>query len=70
MHQYDDEGFDATSWMAIYAGMDHWPQSEDPVVADIPQQRAMSALEARRDSIAAAVERLPPHNRTLQEVLL
>lgn len=69
LHQYNEEGFDATSWLAIHAGMDHWPEREDPVFAEIPRDRAVRALNARRDSIAEAVERLPLHHRTLQDML-
>lgn len=69
LHQYDEEGFDATSWLAVHAGMDHWPERDDPVFAEIPRERAARALQARRDGIAATVERMPAHHRTLQEAL-
>jgi glycine/D-amino acid oxidase-like deaminating enzyme len=69
LHHYDEEGFDATSWLAIHAGMDHWPEREDPVFAEIPRERAVNVLRARRDGIAATVERMPAHHRTLQETL-
>jgi hypothetical protein len=68
LHVYDEEGFDATSWLAIHAGMDHWPEREDPVFAEIPRERAVQALQVRRDGIAAAVERMPAHHRALQQV--
>jgi hypothetical protein len=57
------------SWLAIHAGMDHWPERHDPVYAEIPAARAMRALSGRRHAIAASVEGMPPHHRTLQEVL-
>jgi tryptophan halogenase len=69
LHQYDEEGFDATSWLAIHAGMDHWPERDDPVFAEIPQERAARALQGRRNGIAAAVDRMPAHHRMLQDVL-
>ncbi|XHS77402.1 tryptophan halogenase family protein [Burkholderiaceae bacterium UC74_6] len=69
LHEYDEEGFDATSWLAIHAGMDHWPERYDPVFAEVPRERAASALRGRRDGIAAAVERMPQHHRMLQSVL-
>jgi len=49
--------------------MDHWPERDDPVFAEIPQERAVRALQGRRDGIAAQVERMPAHHRTLQDML-
>jgi hypothetical protein len=69
LHQYDEEGFDATSWLAVHAGMDDWPERDDPVFAEIPRERATQALQGRRDRITAQVERMPAHHRMLQEVL-
>jgi tryptophan halogenase len=69
LHEYDEEGFDATSWLAIHAGMDHWPERSDPVFAEIPDELAAGVLEQRRRAIAASVEDMPPHHRLLQEVL-
>jgi len=69
LHEYDEEGFDATSWLAIHAGMDHWPERDDPVIQEIPAERASRALQGRRQAIAAMVERMPMHERTLREVL-
>jgi tryptophan halogenase len=69
LHQYDEEGFDATSWLAIHAGMAHWPERPDPVFAEIPFERALKALRARRDGIAAMVQRMPPHHLTLKKML-
>lgn len=69
LHEYDEEGFDATSWLAVHAGMDHWPERQDPVFAEIPPERALQALQGRRNAIAAMVERMPPHHRMLEQVL-
>ncbi len=69
LHAYDEEGFDTTSWLAIYAGMQHWPERPDPVLAEIPAERAMRALRGRRDTIAASVQRMSPHHLTLQRML-
>ena len=69
LHQYDEEGFDATSWLAIHAGMGHWPQRADPSLRDIPHDDALRALRFRRDSIAAAVAAMPTHDACLQNVL-
>ncbi|MCE4557813.1 tryptophan halogenase family protein [Roseateles cellulosilyticus] len=69
LHEYDEDGFDASSWLAIHAGMAHWPEREDPVLTEVPRQRALAALQCRRDAIAAAVERMPEHHRMLHHVL-
>jgi hypothetical protein len=69
LQEYDEEGFDATSWLAIHAGMAHWPEREDPVFAEIPPERALRALEGRRQAIAAAVQRMPRHAQLLKQVL-
>ncbi|CAM4089933.1 tryptophan halogenase family protein [Roseateles saccharophilus] len=69
LHEYDEEGFDATSWLAIHAGMDHWPERQDPVIAEIPAERALQALKGRSKAIAASVERMPLHRSTLRQVL-
>lgn len=69
LHEYDEEGFDATSWLAIHAGMANWPERPDPVFAEIPPERALRALQARRQGIASLVERMPLHHRMLQQVL-
>jgi tryptophan halogenase len=69
LHQADEEGFDGTSWLAVLAGMDAWPQRDDPVFSEIPRDRAERVLQARRDGIAATVERMPAHHRLLQQVM-
>jgi tryptophan halogenase len=69
LHQYDEEGFDATSWLAIHAGMGHWPQRADPVFQELSAAEALTALSRRRDAIAASVARLPAHHTYLQQEL-
>ncbi|WP_426342622.1 tryptophan halogenase family protein [Pseudoduganella sp. S-14] len=69
LHQYDEEGFDATSWLAIHAGMGHWPERADPSLCDMPLHDALRALHLRRDSIAAAVAAMPSHEDYLGSVL-
>lgn len=36
--RYRWEGFDANSWLAIHAGMGHWPERADPALADMPRE--------------------------------
>lgn len=69
LHQYDEEGFDATSWLAIHAGMGHWPERVDPSLRDMPHEDALRALRLRRDSIAASVAAMPSHQDYLHSVL-
>jgi tryptophan halogenase len=69
LHTYDEEGFDATSWLAVHAGMRHWPEVADPVWRELPTDEARQALTRRRDAIGAAVARLPRHHEYLARVL-
>jgi tryptophan halogenase len=67
--EYDEEGFDATSWLAIHAGMGHWPRRADPVLEELSREQAQHALAQRRGAIAGLVARLPPHADYLAHVL-
>ncbi|MFG6488488.1 tryptophan halogenase family protein [Roseateles sp. BYS78W] len=69
LHAYDEECADANSWLAIHAGMEHWPDREDPVLAEISRERAQQALQGRRAAIAASVEHMPAHHVLLKQVL-
>ena len=66
---YDEEGFDQTSWLAIHAGMGHWPRHADPVLQEWPRAEALSVLGRRREAIAAMVARMPAHADFLAGVL-
>lgn len=69
LHMQNDEGFDETSWLAIHAGMQHWPERADPVLAEVDGAEALQALQRRRDGIAAAVAGLPAHHEYLAGLL-
>jgi hypothetical protein len=69
LHQYDEEGFDETSWLAIHAGMQHWPEREDPVWQELSRDEALQALRSRRNAIADVVARLPAHHDYLNHLL-
>ncbi|HEY1392613.1 MAG TPA: tryptophan halogenase family protein [Methylibium sp.] len=69
LHIQQDEGFDETSWLAIHAGMGHWPERADPVLEEFPRDEALQALLRRKQSIAAAVARLPTHDAYLNHIL-
>ena len=69
LHVYDEEGFDATSWLAIHAGMQHWPDLADPVFEELPMEESRRAIRDRRAAIAATVAKLPSHHEYLQSRL-
>lgn len=69
LHQYDEEGFDATSWLAIHAGMRHWPEHTDPSFLDVPRNAALAGLQWRRERIVEAVASMPTHDTYLNSVL-
>jgi tryptophan halogenase len=69
LREYDEEAFDSTSWLAIHAGMQHWPQRQDPTLAEIPPAEALRWLGERRRQMAAAVALLPTHQAYLDHVL-
>jgi tryptophan halogenase len=63
------EGFEASSWLAIYAGMGIWPEHLDPVLDDVPLEDACQALRRRRDQFAAMVADMPTHDTYLRSVV-
>lgn len=69
LHQYTDEGFDATSWLAIHAGMQHWPEHAYRSLREVAPEAALLGLRQRRDGIAAAVAAMPDHETYLRAVL-
>ena len=69
LHQYDGEGFDETSWLAIHAGMGHWPHRADPSLGDVERAVALQGLQWRRERIAATVAAMPTHDAYLRSVL-
>jgi len=68
LHLQQDEGFDETSWLAIHAGMGHWPERADPVLEELSRDEALKALQWRRAAIAQAVARLPAHADFLERI--
>jgi tryptophan halogenase len=69
LHLYDEEGFDASSWLAIHAGMRHWPAREDPVLQELGLEDALLALGRRRTANARVADRLPSHEDYLEHLL-
>ncbi|KQZ27050.1 hypothetical protein ASD58_15865 [Duganella sp. Root1480D1] len=64
-----EEGFEATSWLAIHAGMESWPVRAAPVLAEVPLAEALHALHQRRDHYAAVVAAMPTHEAFLRNML-
>jgi tryptophan halogenase len=69
LHQYDEEAFYPTSWLAIYAGMNHWPERCDPRHAEVQGDASAHWLRERRAKVAQLVETLPTHEQFLDLVL-
>ena len=69
LQQYDEEGFDTTSLLAIYAGMGCWPARTDPTFAEHPLADSAAALNTRRRHLAELVGTLPTHQAYLDLVL-
>jgi len=69
LHLQQNEGFDETSWLAIHAGMGHWPERTDPVFEELPRDEALRALHRRRAAITHAVARLPGHADYLERLM-
>lgn len=66
---FDNEGFDANSWLSIHAGMGHWPAHTNPWLDDVPPAFALAYLKNRRAAIAEAVQRVPLHDAFLRRVI-
>jgi tryptophan halogenase len=69
LHQYDEEGFDGHSWLAIHAGMQNWPERSDPTLGLIPADKSLAWVRERATQLAAAVAPLPTHQQYLARVL-
>ncbi|MTV38511.1 tryptophan halogenase family protein [Duganella radicis] len=69
LHQYAWEGFDAHSWLAIHAGMGHWPERADPGLEELTRAEASQALRQRRARFAAVAAAMPSHDAYLRRVL-
>ena len=68
LSQYKEEGFEAASWLAIYAGMGCWPERINPVLNEVPRAEALQALHQRRDHYAAVVAAMPTHDALLRRL--
>lgn len=69
LHNFDDEAFDETSWLAIHAGMQHWPQRRSPWMDEVPPPAAAHFLSERHAAIAQLAARMPAHADFLRERL-
>ena len=69
LNMHGEEGFEATSWLAIHAGMGNWPVRADPLLAEVPRAEALQALHQRRDHYAAVVATMPTHEAFLRHKL-
>ncbi|HEY8876333.1 MAG TPA: tryptophan halogenase family protein [Roseateles sp.] len=67
LHNYDEEGFDETSWLAIHAGMQHWPQRQSPWMNEVPPEIAARQLTERHAAIAQLAAAMPAHDAFLRQ---
>lgn len=65
----EEETFLPASWLAIYSGLQVWPQRHEPVIDMLGGGSGAAArLEAMRESIRNTVEKLPSHAAFLQQI--
>ncbi|WP_322405141.1 tryptophan halogenase family protein [Massilia luteola] len=69
LHQYDEEGFDGHSWLAIHAGMHNWPERSDPTFNQIPAEKSLEWVRERARQLADAVGSVSTHEDYLARVL-
>jgi tryptophan halogenase len=69
LHQYDHEGFDGHSWLAIHAGMHNWPERTDPTLGEIPADMSLQWVSQRAQQLKAAVASVPTHEAYLAHIL-
>jgi tryptophan halogenase len=69
LHQYDEEGFDGHSWLAIHAGMHHWPERSDPTFNQLPAEKSLEWVRERARQLADAVGAVSTHEAYLAQVL-
>jgi tryptophan 7-halogenase len=64
----EEETFLPASWLAIYCGLQVWPERYEPIVDLLPPGIVASRFETMRASIRKAVETLPAHATFLKEM--
>ncbi|RZL39904.1 MAG: tryptophan 7-halogenase [Rubrivivax sp.] len=65
---YDNEAFEATSWLTIHAGMDNWPRRSSPWLLEIPADVARRYLAEHHHAVNALAERMPDHDAFLRHI--
>ena len=63
----ENETFLPASWLAIYAGMQAWPDRYEPVVDLLGGADMDARFESMRASIRRSVETLPAHATFLND---
>jgi tryptophan halogenase len=69
LQQYDYEGFDGHSWLAIHAGMHNWPELVDPTLAELPREQSLDWVRTRARQLAEAVSSVSTHEAYLARIL-
>jgi tryptophan halogenase len=62
----EGESFTPASWLAILTGLDIWPQRHEPLIDFSAATAAAARFEAMRETIRAAVGKLPDHASYLE----
>lgn len=65
----EEETFAPASWLAVYTGLDVWPERPEPVIGMAGSAAVAASFEAMPGAIRKAVETLPPHAAYLKEIL-
>jgi tryptophan halogenase len=64
----EEETFLPASWLAIYTGLNVWPERYEPIVDLLASGDVSSRFAAMRASIRKSVETLPAHATFLEEI--
>lgn len=64
----EQETFRPASWLAVFTGLNIWPERYEPLIDLLPDAHMTAHFEAMRGKIRAAVEGLPAHTTYLREV--
>jgi tryptophan 7-halogenase len=63
----EEETFPPSSWLAIYTGLDVWPERPEPIIDLLGTAAVVTRFGAMRETIRKTVETLPPYATYLKE---
>lgn len=59
--RYEEDLFSKDSWIAVSVGQNLFPQTVDPIVANLPPDQVKHSLNSMRTAMKAAAEKMPTH---------